>query len=138
MSRLNSPLVKLDIFFKYLLNCKFISAKSLIFVLAQVLTHLLIYIFWFVYNNGFRIINFAFVFGIGKECVPMANVRAKRYGPRMSLDFDQKDDVRTILLLFHLFERRVWMIFVKRVCQKDDFRIRADPPKKKMPPTQRD
>lgn len=116
MSRLNSPLEKLDIFFKSLLNCEFISAESFIFVLAQVWTHLLIYIFWPVYNNGFRIINPAFVFGIGKECVPMANMRAKWYGPRMSLDFDQKDDVRTILLLFHLFERRVWMIFVERVC----------------------
>lgn len=135
---MNSPLVKLDIFFKSLLNCEFISAKSFIFVLAQVWTHLLIYIFWLVYNNGFRIINPAFIFVIGKECVPMANVRAKRYGSRMSLDFDQKDDVRTILLLFHLFERRVWMIFVERVCQKDDFRIHVDPPKKKMPPTQRD
>ena len=83
-------------------------------------------------NNQFRI-----YFGIGKECVPMANMRAKRYGPRMTLDFDQKDNVRTILLLFHLFERRVWMILVKRVCQKDDFRIHADPPKKKTPPTQR-
>lgn len=92
-------------------------------------------IFWPVYNNGFRIINPAFVFGIGKEGVPMANIRAKWYSPRMSLDFDQKDNVRTILLLFHLFERRVWMILVKRVCQKDDFRIHADPPKKKMPPT---
>lgn len=83
---MNSPLVKLDIFFKSLLNCEFISAKSFIFVLAQVWTHLLIYIFWLVYNNGFRIINPAFIFVIGKECVPMANVRAKRYGPRMSLD----------------------------------------------------
>lgn len=138
MSRSNSPLVKLDIFFKSLLNCEFISAESFIFVLAQVWTHLLIYIVWPVYNNGFRIINPAFVFGIGKECVPMANMRAKRYGPRMSLDLDQKDDVRTILLLFHLFKRRVWMILVKGVCQKDDFRIHADPPKKKTPPTQRD
>lgn len=80
MSRSNSPLVKLYIFFKSLLNCEFISAKSFIFVLAQVWTHLLIYIFWLVYNNGFRIINPAFVFGIGKECVPMANMRAKWYG----------------------------------------------------------
>lgn len=32
----------------------------------------------------------------------------------------------------------VWMFFVERVCQKDIFRIHADSPKKKMPPTQRD
>ena len=94
MSRSNSPLVKLDIFFKSLLNCEFISAKSFIFVLAQVWTHLLIYIFWLFYNNGFRIINSAFVFGIGKECVPMANMRAKWYGPRMSLYFDGESALR--------------------------------------------
>ena len=106
MSRSNSPLVKLDIFFKSLLNCEFISAKSFIFVLAQVWTHLLIYIFWLVYNNGFRIINSAFIFGIGKECVPMANMRAKRYGPRMTLDFDQKDNVRTILEFMQTLRKR--------------------------------
>ena len=71
---MNSSLVKLDIFFKSFLNCEFISAKSLIFVLAQVWAHLLIYILRIVYYNGFRIINPAFVCGIGKECVSMANM----------------------------------------------------------------
>lgn len=115
MPRSNSPLVKLDIFLKPFLNCKFISAKSFIFVLAQMRTHLTIYIFWFVYYNGFRIINSAFVFRISKERIGMANMGSKRYGLYMPLNFDQKDDIRTVLLLLHLFKRRIWMVSIEQI-----------------------
>ena len=43
----------------------------------------------------------------------------------MVLDLDQKDDVRTILLLFHLFERRVRMILRNKSVKKTilEFRL---------------
>ena len=43
----------------------------------------------------------------------------------MVLDLDQKDDVRTILLLFHLFERRVRMILRNKSAKKTilEFRL---------------
>ena len=94
---------------------KFISAKGFELILAQVGTRLLIYVFRSVNYNGLGIINSASILMVSKKGICMANMRPKRYSPNMSLYLDQKDDVWTILLLLHLFERRVRMVSIKGV-----------------------
>ena len=113
MSGSNSPLVKLDIFFKPFLNFEFISAKSFEFVLTQVRTRLLIYIFRPINYNGFRVINSASVLRISKERIGMTDMGSKGYGPYMTHNLDQKDDIRSVLLLLQLFKRRIRMVSIK-------------------------
>ena len=97
MPRSNGTLVKLDIFFKSLLHSEFISAKGFELILAQVRTRLLIYVFRPVNYNSLRIIDSASIVRISKESICMTNMGPKGDGPNMPLNFDQKDDIRTVL-----------------------------------------